>query len=86
MTTTEFIKTAKRAIVSQWNARKEREEAPITPDNVFVVWQCKTLQNWKAMLGTVTGFGYYEFTWDGDKDCGYLDTYKKVSNSVIRAD
>lgn len=45
MTTTKFIDTAKCAIANQWNARKEKEEAPITPMDVFVVWQCKTLQN-----------------------------------------
>jgi hypothetical protein len=27
---------------------------------------------------------YYEFTWNGDKNEGYLDAYKKWENVVIK--
>lgn len=56
----------------------------ITVDNVFCVWFCKTLQNWKALLSTTLYDGmYYEVTYDGDKKRAYLDAYKKWENVVI---
>ena len=53
-----------------------------TPEfEVFVVWQCKTLQNHKALLSTTLHDGmYYECTYNGDKQELYLDAYKKFEN------
>ena len=56
----------------------------ITTDDVFCVWFCKTLQNWKALLSTTLYDGmYYEVTYDGDKSATYLDAYKKWENVRI---
>lgn len=53
-------------------------------DEVFVVWFCKTLQNWKALLSTTLPDGmYYEVTFDGDSNKVYLDAYKKFDNVEI---
>ena len=41
---------------------------PIDLSNVFVVWSCKTLQNYKCL------------TYNGDKQELYEDVYKKVHN------
>lgn len=52
---------------------------------VFVVWQCKTLQNWKFMLITDQWDNiYYELTYNGDKNEFYLDVYDKKDNVVIK--
>lgn len=52
--------------------------------NVFIVWKCKTLQNWKWLLSTTLFDGmYYELTYNGDKKEFYLDAYKKFENRVI---
>lgn len=53
--------------------------------NVFVVWSCKTLQNYKGLLSTtVSGDGIYvEFTYDGDKQEMYMDVYHKIANLKI---
>ena len=49
------------------------------------VWYCKTLQNWKALLSTTLFDGmYYELTVNGDKDEVYLDAYKKWDNNCIK--
>lgn len=54
---------------------------------VFVVWYCKTLQNFKALLSTTLFDGmYYEVTYNGDKDEIYLDAYKKFENRCIKID
>lgn len=52
------------------------------PDfEVFVVWSCKTLQNYKALIITSLPDGmYYEITYNGDKNELYFDAYKKFEN------
>ena len=51
---------------------------------VYIVWQCKTLQNWKFLLSTTLLDGmYYELTFNGDKEEWYLDAYKKFENGVV---
>lgn len=53
--------------------------------DVFVVWQCKTLQNNKALLSTTLFNGmYYEVTYNGDKKEMYFDAYKKLENKCIK--
>ena len=52
---------------------------------VYIVWKCKALQNWKYLLSSTLFDGmYYELTYNGDKDEWYLDAYKKFENRVIR--
>lgn len=52
---------------------------------VYTVWKCKTLQNWKYLISTTLPDGmYYELTYNGDKKEWYLDAYKKFENRVIR--
>ena len=60
------------------------DNVQITLDNVFIVWFCKTLQNWKALVSTTLPDGmYYEVTYNGDKKEVYLDAYKKFENRKI---
>ena len=52
--------------------------------DVFIVWKCKTLQNWKYLISTNFYDGmYYELTYDGNQKCWYLDVYKKFENRVV---
>jgi hypothetical protein len=51
---------------------------------VYVIWFCKTLQNWKALLGTTLPDGkMYEITYDGDNKRTFLDEYTKINHRVI---
>ncbi len=51
---------------------------------VYIVWKCKTLQNWKWMISSSLLDGmYYEVTYNGDYKEFYLDAYKKFENRVI---
>ena len=51
---------------------------------VYIVWKCKTLQNWKYLLSSTLPDGmYYELTYNGNKKEWYLDAYKKFENIVI---
>ena len=52
---------------------------------VYTVWKCKALQNWKFLLSTSLFDGmYYELTYNGNKDEWYLDAYKKFENVCIK--
>ena len=62
------------------------DNVQITLDDVYIVWFCKTLQNWKALLSTTLPDGmYYEVTYNGDKKEVYIDAYKKFENQKIDA-
>lgn len=81
-----MINKAKRVVMEYFNARVEKtDKTQITMDDVFVVWFCKTLQNWKAMVSTTVSDGmYYEVTYNGDNKETYLDAYKKWENVTIK--
>lgn len=84
----DFRELAVGAVVDYFNSQADSTDknGHITADNVFVVWMCKTLQNNKALLSTTVPDGmYYEFTWNGDKNEGYLDAYKKWKNVLVKA-
>lgn len=50
----------------------------------YIVWKCKTLQNWKYLISSTLNDGmYYELTYNGDKKEWYLDAYKKFENRRI---
>ena len=80
-----MLKKAKRLVVNYYNSRVDRtDDFEITEENVFIVWFCKTLQNWKALVSTTVSDGmYYEVTYNGDKQETYLDVYKKWENVRI---
>lgn len=55
--------------------------------SIYIVWQCKTLQNRKWILATnLPDNRLYELTYNGDKNEFYLDEYDKVSNTVYLMD
>lgn len=73
------LKMAKAAVVTWYN--EHNQSYPIGIDDVYIVWFCKVLQNWKALAGTHHSDGmYYEITFDGNNDLVYFDAYKKWQN------
>lgn len=63
----------------------DKSDLEIKEFEVYTVWKCKTLQNWKYMISSTLPDGmYYEVTYNGDKDEMYLDAYKKFENRCIR--
>lgn len=56
----------------------------ITPDDMFIVWFCKTLQNWKALVSGVHIKEYIEVTYNGDKQETYVDVYQKACNQCLK--
>lgn len=84
-----FLSICKRKLVDWYNAAYDAICPAIAQQidlsNVYVVWSCKTLQNYKALLSTsVSGDGIYvEFTYNGDKQELYMDVYHKMANRKI---
>lgn len=56
----------------------------IAPCDMYIVWFCKTLQNWKALVSGVHIKECIEITYNGDKKEIYVDVYKKVINVCIK--
>jgi hypothetical protein len=70
-----YIEKAKAAVA---------RTADIPAEDLFVVWFCKTLANWKALVSTdVVAGRYWEVTYNGAKGEAYVDSYVKTSNDVI---
>ena len=72
---------ARKKLVEWYNSQGQNEKIDLS--NVFVVWSCKTLQNYKLLASTtVSGDGIYaEYTYNGDKQELYEDIYRKVKNT-----
>lgn len=80
----QFIDICKKVVKKYAEEHLDKTDNVKTFD-VFVVWQCKTLQNNKALLSTTLFDGmYYELTYNGDKKDLYLDAYKKFENKCIK--
>lgn len=84
MTDVKFFDFSKNAVRDYVINHLDKSDS--IPDfDVYIVWYCKTLQNWKALLSTTLFDGmYYELTVNGDKDEAYLDAYKKWDNNCIK--
>lgn len=52
--------------------------------DMYVVWFCKTLQNWKALVSGVHIKEYIEVTYNGDKKEVYVDVYQKACNQCLK--
>jgi hypothetical protein len=62
---------------------KLRKKVELNDSQIYVVWSCKTLQNYKALVSTsMNGDGIYaEYTYNGDKGELYEDIYMKLENT-----
>lgn len=80
-----YQEIAKEIVLNYANKHIDKtDNVQITLDDVYIVWFCKTLQNWKALVSTTLPDGmYYEVTYNGDKKEIYLDAYKKFENQKI---
>lgn len=82
-----MLKKAKELASQEFSLLSGRE---IKPEDCFVVWFSKTLQNWKALVSTnriksdENCGDYAEITHNGDQKETYVDVYAKVSNRAIK--
>ena len=84
MTDVKFFEFSKNAVRDYVINHLDKSDT-VPNFDVYIVWYCKTLQNWKALLSTTLFDGmYYELTLNGDKDEAYLDAYKKWDNNCIK--
>ena len=84
MTDVKFFEFSKNAVHNYVINHLDKSDT-VPNFDVYIVWYCKTLQNWKALLSTTLSDGmYYELTLNGDKDEAYLDAYKKWDNNCIK--
>lgn len=77
---------AKQIVFTYFKAHMDTtDNINFTLDNIYIVWFCKTLQNWKALVSTTIPDGmYYEVTHNGDTNETYVDVYKKWENFTVK--
>lgn len=84
MNSKKFIEQCKKRVNEYAKDHLDKSDNIVDFDT-FVVWQCKTLQNNKALLSTTLLDGmYYELTYNGDKKELYFDAYKKFENKCFK--
>jgi hypothetical protein len=82
-TDSKLIAKAMGAVMAYVETHLEKTD-PKPYYNVYMVWFCKSLKNWKALLSTTLPDGmYYEVTYNGNTREMYVDAYKKFANLVI---
>lgn len=71
-----FLEKAKKCV--------EQTTDRVSAEEMYIVWFCKTLQNWKALVSTdVVSDVYWEVTYNGNRNETYVDTYFKLSNVCV---
>ena len=74
-----FLEKAKKCV--------EQTTNEVLAEEMYIVWFCKTLQNWKALVSTdVINGVYWEVTHNGDKNETYIDMYTKTNNICVKGD
>ena len=74
-----FLEQAKKCV--------EQTTNEVLAEEMYIVWLCKTLQNWKALVSTdVINGVYWEVTHSGDKNETYGDMYTKTNNICVKGD
>ena len=72
-----------RCHFAKWYA--EHMQKAIEYGDTFIVWSCKTLQNYKAIVACNVREDAIlaEYTYNGDKHELYADHYQKLTNECI---
>ena len=86
MSDDQYTTKARQLVNDAYNElQMEGQRTPYSlPSDFYVVWFCKTLQNWKALVSTDLRDGlYWEVTHNGDKGETYVDTYSKIRNRKV---
>lgn len=80
-----YQEKAKQIVANFMNEHRSEGDECVTDSDLYVVWFCKTLQNWKALVSTDLVSGtYFEVTHNGDKKETYLDVYEKACNVCVK--
>lgn len=74
------INAARTVLLNELDCSADR----LDPSDMYVVWFCKTLQNWKALVSGVYIKKYIEVTYNGDKQETYIDVYNKTYNACVK--
>ena len=72
-----------KALSFAYGTVKSMMDVPVevTKEDFFVVWFCKTFQNWKALVSAKFDEApYVEVTYNSDNKETYVDVYRKLEN------
>lgn len=79
-----IMEEAAKGIVKDYIIEHLDKSDAQTSFEIYTVWKCKILKNWKFLISSSLYDGmYYEVTFNGEKREWYLDAYKKFENKCI---
>ena len=81
----DIILIAKQLVLDQVHSLAFMDEhLEVTIHDIYPVWWCYTLGNWKGLFSTPVADGrYYEITFNKAKSEAYIDTYRKTHNIAV---
>jgi hypothetical protein len=81
----QFITEAKKLVVDNYNAHRDREKTPaLTIDLVYVLTFTKAGSNWRAALQSpVLGGLLYEVVYTGMRDQAVINVFRKINSATI---
>ncbi len=78
------MQTMAKILVLNYVNNRRADNEPLKLTDVYIVWFCKSLNTWKALLGTNIPDGmYYEVTHDSEKKKTYFDAYKRWEQVIV---
>lgn len=80
-----FMTLAKELVVDNYNRHHDSHRTPpLTMADVFIVWFAKTLDNWKAVVGSSILRGLlYEVSYNGGESEAYIEIFKKINSTTV---
>jgi hypothetical protein len=80
-----FLTLAKELVVDNYNRHHDSGRTPpLTMGDVFIVWFVKTLENWKAVVGSSVLRGLlYEVSYNGEESEAYIEIFKKINSTKV---
>lgn len=80
-----FMLLAKQLVVDNYNRHHDSDRTPpLKMSDVFIVWFAKTLDNWKAVVGSSILRGLlYEVSYSGEESEAYIEIFKKINSTRV---
>lgn len=80
-----FVEVAKDAVLKNYNSMRDETHAPeLRAKDLFVVWYCRTLQNWQCIITSpIARRLYWEVTFNNYRNEVYVNVYQKLNSMRI---
>lgn len=81
----EWVEIAKKAVLDNYNTARDESHAPeLQATDLYIVWYCRTLQNWQAIITSpVARRLYWIVIFNSYRNEVYLNVHQKINSVKI---